>query len=202
VWPEGSRSRPLSDNVAGARAIGKTLSHLHRLKRRALRGEACPARTPGPLPIGSFLPSRRAPCAAARVAGFLGRAPFRRGLDFATCEGHYPLQLPGAHVRSHPRVSALEPEGECAKVTGEVRWGHSARALRVNRGENALSGRRHGVTPGHECTCNSRPSQQEPSNNCSRRNSLQDMGLGRFVDGLVGHLEGPLRRRSHTRFSA
>jgi len=27
------------------------------------------------------------------VAGFLGRAPFRRGLDFATWEGNNPRQL-------------------------------------------------------------------------------------------------------------
>ena len=67
VSPEGSRGRPLSDNVAGGRAIGKTLSHFYRLKRRAQRG-----------------------C----VAGFLGHAPLSRGPGFATYEGCYPLQIP------------------------------------------------------------------------------------------------------------
>ena len=146
--------------------------------------------------------SRRSRSRSVCCEGFVGHGHFRRGPVFPSDEGYYPHQLPGAHVRSHPRGSALEPEGECARVPGEVRWGHSARARRVNPGKNALFGGRHGVTPGHKSTSTFRPNQQKPSNNSFHRNSLQAIDLERFVEGFVGHLEGPFRRCSGTRLSA
>jgi len=58
------------------------------------------------------------------------------------------------------------------------------------------------ATLGHESTCRSRSNQQKPSNNCFRRKTLWGIDLGRFVDGIVGHLDGLFRGLSGTRFSA
>ena len=94
VSPVRSVRPSASGNPADGRPLDNKLGHPHGLERRTqpARPPARPdARTAA---AASFVPSRRAPSSPGRVAGFLGHGHFGRGLDFATYEGYYPLQIP------------------------------------------------------------------------------------------------------------
>ena len=148
VSPVFRRSRPVSGNVSDGRAFEKTLEHLYRLKGGS--HSVCgvrDGRRPAPLPEARFFLSRRGSSQPGCVAGFVGHGHFRLRPDFATYEGDYPLQIPSAHVRAGPRVSARGPHGECAGVPGDVLQGHRPPARTPGTGENALFGRGHSHKP-------------------------------------------------------
>ena len=92
-------------------------------------------------------------------------------------------------------VNALGFHGTCYGVTGQVRARHVL-------GETPFLDEVTRATPGYESTWRFRPDQEKPSNKCFRRNTFAGKGLGRFMDGFVGHLDGLFRGLPGMRFSA
>ena len=80
-------------------------------------------------------------------------------------------------------VNALGFHGTCYRVTGHLR-------ARQVLGETPFLDEATCASPGHESTWRFWADQQKPSNKCFRRNMLWRMGLGRFLDGFIGHLDG------------
>ena len=90
-------------------------------------------------------------------------------------------------------VNALGLQRTCYGVIGHLRARHVL-------GKTPFLDEVTGTSPGHESTWRARPGQEKPSNKCLRRNALWGLGLGRFMGGLVGQLEGRFRGLPGVRF--
>ena len=92
-------------------------------------------------------------------------------------------------------VNALGFQRRCYGVTGHLRARHVL-------GETPFLDEVTRASPRYESTWRFRPNQEKPSNKCFRRKALRGMDLGRFVGGIVGHLDGLFQGLAGTRFSA
>ena len=92
-------------------------------------------------------------------------------------------------------VNALGFQRTCYRVTGHLRARHVL-------GKTHLLDEVTCATPRYESTWEFLPDQEKASNKCFRRNTLWGMDFGRFMGGIVGHLDGLFPAIPGARFSA